>query len=189
MKTYNFITILICLNIFSLNINKIFGQATTANGTNLPVGGGDFLGWASSANAALVIKNEDPEPLNFYTNSGNASLNNLRMTIFDAPGSPAPANAGYVGIGIASPNNLLHLKKSGTGDAVYTQWTNGNATHTNGLWIGINTSNAGEINMKDHKALNFYTSDKVQSSKFKVCQGVTSLFIEFASSWLKPNFK
>ena len=75
---------------------------------------------------------------------------NTRMTI---------TSSGNVGIGTQTPSNLLHVYNSGTGGASYTQLSNGNVTYTNGLLVGINTSNEGVINMQDNKPLKFYTNN------------------------------
>src|SRR5437773_2463743 len=108
--------------------NKAYSQATSANGTNSPVGSNEYLGWTSGTNLALDIKNEDARSLKFYTNAGSGTYNNLRVIIYDAAGSPS--TAGFVGIGIATPNYLLH-QDGGTGNATYHQFTN-NATSGTG---------------------------------------------------------
>jgi hypothetical protein len=75
---------------------------------------------------------------------------NTRMTV---------ASGGNVGIGTTTPSNLLQVYNSGSGGAAYSQMSNGNVTHTNGLVVGINTSNEGVVNMQDNKPLKFYTNN------------------------------
>ena len=53
-----------------LMISKTFGQSTSANGTNIPTGANQYLGWAFGVSLDLNIKNEDAMPIKFYTNAG-----------------------------------------------------------------------------------------------------------------------
>ncbi|MEO5569377.1 MAG: tail fiber domain-containing protein [Bacteroidia bacterium] len=146
-----------------LNINNALSQATSA-GTNSPSGGSDYLGWASTVNRNLLIKNEDNYSIRFFTNAGAAGTANLRMIIDN--GNSAPS--GFVGIGtnFTAPTSRLHIRENGNNDA-YLQITgqtgNTGETVTDGLRIGvINSSTASlqsvEINQQETAPMNFYTS-------------------------------
>ncbi len=147
MKNIQIITILIFT--ISINFKNAFGQATsgfsTAPGSNQPSGAADYIGWTSGTNAPLDIKNEDSQPLKFYTNSGAGTYNNLRMIV---------AAAGNVGINLTAPSNLLHV------DAGKFQITNGGTTSTtatDGFLINQNGSNV-ELNQQENANMNFFTN-------------------------------
>lgn len=108
------------------------GQATIAiNGINNT----DFLG--SSNNNHVLFKANNTERMRIDYNNGN------------------------IGIGTTSPNNLIHAYKSGASADLYMQWSNGNTTYSSGLWVGINTNNVAELNMKDNKAFKLLTHDVI----------------------------
>ena len=87
-------TYLFALSILLCNLRFAYSQATSGNNANFPVGANDYIGWTSGTNTPLVIKNEDPMPISFYTNAGAGAFNNMRMTIL---------GNGKVGIGINNP--------------------------------------------------------------------------------------
>jgi hypothetical protein len=96
--------------------NNVFGQATsgfnTPPGANQPFGAADYLGWTSGTNAPLVIKNEDNQPIHFYTNAGTNSLNNRKMSIMRRMINGAEvAGVGIHGVNgpVTFPRSLLHL--------------------------------------------------------------------------------
>ncbi|MGI8600231.1 MAG: hypothetical protein ACR2KB_13335 [Chitinophagaceae bacterium] len=81
-----------------------YGQATSSGLGNFPLTPGvDYLGWAFGVNLDLNIKNEDAMPINFYTNAGAGSLNNLRMMI--------DGNNGFVGLNHSNPPGIDLSKK------------------------------------------------------------------------------
>ena len=63
------------LIVISCSFNNAFSQATSAVGTNIPVGPGNFLGWAPLAGIAVDIRHDGPpvghsfarEPLHWTT--------------------------------------------------------------------------------------------------------------------------
>ena len=87
-------TYLFALSILLCNLRFAYSQATSGNNANAPVGANDYIGWTSGTNTPLVIKNEDAQPIHFYTNAGAGTFNNMRMTIL---------GNGRVGIGINNP--------------------------------------------------------------------------------------
>ena len=75
-------------------------------------GATDFLG---STNAQdLRLKTEQSQNMNFYTNAGAGSFNNLRMSIL--------GSNGWVGINQSSPSSVLHVDGRGysTGEVIRT---------------------------------------------------------------------
>jgi hypothetical protein len=147
--------------ILLLCVDKSFSQSSSASIGNVPSTGYpnfDFLGWASGSNALLatggtisipelVIKNDDPMSISFYTNAGGGYYN-LRMWIKDDGGMNTTTNGnpndGFVGIGDftitgSSPQHLLHLLDKDINN-VYEQFTNKTSDHkeTDGLLVGIN---------------------------------------------------
>ncbi len=66
---------------------------------------------------------------------------------------------GDVGIGTATPQNLLHLHLVGN-TAVFQQFTNGTTggASTNGLRIGITNNGIAEIRQQENNAMVFYTN-------------------------------
>ena len=87
-------TYLFALSILLCNLRFAYSQATSGNNANAPVGANDYIGWTSGTNTPLVIKNEDAQPIHFYTNAGAGTFNNMRMIIL---------GNGRVGIGINNP--------------------------------------------------------------------------------------
>ncbi|HYV55610.1 MAG TPA: hypothetical protein VE933_13570 [Chitinophagaceae bacterium] len=162
------ITIVMMLTSFQ----ESYGQATSGNFTNSVQSPTDYLGWVIGSSGSLTaseltIKNEDPMSISFYTNAGNASLNNMRMWIYDGNGQP---NDGFVGIGDfatagATPQQLLHILDNANGVA-FTQFTNSALSgHTagNGLLVG-NNGTVAEIQQQEAAALNFLTANTQRMS-------------------------
>ena len=64
----------VCIAI-TINFDPAVAQSSStgfSTGTpNIPnTPGSDYLGWALNVNLPLMIKNEDAEPIRFYTNAG-----------------------------------------------------------------------------------------------------------------------
>ncbi len=74
-------TYLFALSILLCNLRFAYSQATSGNNANAPVGANDYIGWTSGTNTPLVIKNEDAQPIHFYTNAGAGTFNNRKMSI------------------------------------------------------------------------------------------------------------
>lgn len=200
-KTYYALAFLFCA---ILNVDKAFSQATSAT-ANAPIGASDFLGWTLGTQTGavltasgtfnfatspeLIIKNEDPMSISFYTND-NASLSNLRMWIKDDGGgsttTDARNNDGFIGIGDFSvttgtgttPQELLHLINiNDQGDDLFEQFTNNNTTHSakQGLLVGLNyapnyaggLTNPGDFSFakiiqEEDAPMKFYTLDSAR---------------------------
>jgi len=71
MKTQIILSKVIIFIFMMLLMEKGFTQSTSAGNGNIPIGGGpEYVGWATGMNLPLDIKNEDDQPLMFYTNAG-----------------------------------------------------------------------------------------------------------------------
>jgi hypothetical protein len=90
--------------IFGMIMNVSFSSAQVSTGFNFG-SGTDYVGWDINQAFPLTIQHEAQQPINFYTDAGSGSLNNLRMFI--------QGNDGHVGIGnFATANTLLHLHQA-----------------------------------------------------------------------------
>src|SRR5438094_8619575 len=169
MKKSNLIFAALLTAIY-FNQNKVYSQATSAPGTNLPTTAIDYLGWANGASGTLTnpqldVKNEEDMPIIFYTNAGTTTYNNKRMIIDKG------ANGGFIGIGhnFTAPVSLLHQAKDVGGtsaSANYHQFTNYRTGHAsgNGLLVGIDANGNAIFNNQYPSAtvgyadMQFYTS-------------------------------
>ena len=122
---------LILIKIFVLFIftnSKLYSQASSAANANNPVISNiEYLGWASTVNEVVNVKNEDSLEIHFYTNSGANTLNNLKMRI----GSRSVNVIEHAGVGIQSTGatditrlrSILHLgNNSVDGIAGWRNW-------------------------------------------------------------------
>jgi hypothetical protein len=57
---------------------KVNGQVSVPNNI---AGGTNYLGWDNTVNVPLNIKHEANRPIHFYTNAGNGTFNNRKMSI------------------------------------------------------------------------------------------------------------
>ncbi|CAN5450052.1 hypothetical protein BH11BAC2_BH11BAC2_00650 [soil metagenome] len=139
----------LCLSvIFCMHFTLIKCQ-TTIFGNTSP-GGGEFLGWNTVNPADVQIKNENTNPINFYTTGGAGAFNNLRARIFEdnltAPDGVTLQNVGRMQISEddatfgafpAIPVSLLHLGH---------RWITGAGGHR--TWMDVGTyTNARNDNM------------------------------------------
>ncbi len=71
-----------------------------------------------------------------------------------------------VGIGISSPSQDLHLHRTGVGDDVYIQFTNGDtgSTSGDGLQIGLAGNEDARIIQKENSPLEFWTNNTLRAS-------------------------
>ncbi|MBK9729838.1 MAG: hypothetical protein IPO83_00845 [Chitinophagaceae bacterium] len=131
------IQLLIEIAFMSMLATNVNAQTWSTTGNTL--GGSDFLGGLSGGGNPLRIKTEDAQNLNFYTNSGSGTFNNLRMTIL------GNTNPGFVGIGTTSPSSVLEVDASNysTGEVVRTVAASG----TNSYWrmFGVNSGTTYEF--------------------------------------------
>ena len=77
MKTQLFKLTVLCIMLL-ISIEKTIAQVTNPSNSGIL---GDYVGWQLGTNLNLDIVNEDQFPINFYTDAGSGSLNNLRMFI------------------------------------------------------------------------------------------------------------
>lgn len=140
------------LSLFSatyVNSQCITPWCTTGN----VITSGEWLGSDGTSTVPLELKTTETGanalPINFWTNGAQ------RMTILGNNG----ATNGFVGIGIATPQNLLHLHLLGN-TPVFQQFTNGTTggAATNGLRIGITNNGVAEIRQQENNAMVFYTN-------------------------------
>ena len=130
-------------------IGLIWHQMLIAQVTTLgtfPGAPTDYVGWQTLSGIPLTIKNEDADPINFYTDAGTSSPINLRMFI--------QGNDGHVGIGsFTTANTLLHLHQASTTDTVVDlQMTN--------VATGNNVDDGSLIRVDPDKAWNFYQQEE-----------------------------
>jgi hypothetical protein len=59
-----------------MNVNLSFNQVTTVPNNGLA---SDYVGWDINQGFPLTIQHENSQPINFYTDAGSGSLNNLRI--------------------------------------------------------------------------------------------------------------
>lgn len=107
--------------------------------TNLSHAGGlgDYIGWQFNTSLDLDIVNEDPQRINFYTDAGSSTLNNLRMVI---------AGNGNVGVGDnTTPLSLFHLHQSGVGTSSLFHITNAGTGTALTEGFDIVQQNAGPV--------------------------------------------
>lgn len=71
-----------------MNVNVCLSQVSTGANNGLA---SDYVGWDINQTFPLTIQHENSQPINFYTDAGSGSLNNLRMFI--------EGRSGNVGIG------------------------------------------------------------------------------------------
>ena len=91
------------------------------------------------------------------TNDHDTSLSNEWVRI---------TNAGNVGIGTTSPTQDLHLHRSGTGDDVYIQFTNGDTgtTSGDGFQIGLAGNEDARIKQIENAPMEFWTNNTERMS-------------------------
>ncbi len=167
--------------VFVFLSNQILGQVSCGNTNNTSCAGSDYVGWASSETGLdLNIKhNANSKNINFFTTNGSGTTTK-QMTI-DPNGA--------VGIGTASPNNLMQMH-GGSATAHYLQFTNSATGSGNdkGFWIGLNNAvNGGtaELWQRHNASMQFFTND-VQRFIIKAGTGNTSGYIGIGNSFTSP---
>ncbi|MEO5673142.1 MAG: tail fiber domain-containing protein [Chitinophagales bacterium] len=140
------------MTVFS--IFKVYSQADVAGGLGHVWVSNYWCGWDNTTSHQFDIKNENNQPINFYTNTGAGNFTPLRMTI---------TGGGNVGIGnFTAPNYLLHIHNTSTNSNVFAQFTNGTtgSGSTNGFRIGLNsTNNNPELRGYDSQPMTFFTNN------------------------------
>ena len=105
-------------------------------------------------------------------NANEGSLQFFTANSTDLRNSAAPTprmvidEDGFVGIGTASPTQDLHLHRTGVGDDVYIQFTNGDtgSTSGDGLQIGLAGNEDARIIQKENSPLEFWTNNTLRAS-------------------------
>jgi|JI10StandDraft_1071094.scaffolds.fasta_scaffold12714_7 hypothetical protein len=152
MKTIKFKEISFIFMIF-ISTEKSMAQVSNPSNAGGP---GDYVGWQLGTSLNLDIVNEDPNPINFYTDAGiggPGSLSNLRMFI--------EGRTGNVGIGnFTTANTLLHLHRVDD-NLVDFQMTNaGTGNNTNdGFLIDVDPSGLLTLRQQELQPMQFWGMD------------------------------
>lgn len=133
-----------------MNVNVCLSQVSTGANNGLA---SDYVGWDINQTFPLTIQHENSQPINFYTDAGSGSLNNLRMFI--------EGRSGNVGIGnFTTANTLLHLHRVDD-NLVDFQMTNaGTGNNTNdGFLIDVDPSGLLTLRQQEVQPMQFWGMD------------------------------
>ncbi len=109
----------------------------------------------------------------------------MRMTIFDSPANPAPANVGFVGIGNIAPpfepQNILHVHENSADPLSYSflQFTNLNTGATGpkaGFRLGIRNNMDALFFQQNNRPILFHgvlTGAATESERLRITEGIT----------------
>ena len=132
-------------------VNRSFAQSNISDsGGHVGTNSAWYVGWDNTTTFPLNIKQNEtssPQNIQFWTNGTQ------KMTLVGSSG----ATDGFLGLNITSPNYLLHLSNPSGSTAVFEQFTNGTTgtASTDGLKIGLNSSNAAEIHFYENNPMFF----------------------------------
>lgn len=152
-----------------MNGQEIRATPTGSSSLLLVTGGSSY----SSGNGSAVIFRGSGNATNaggieFFGSSGTTITERMRMLA-----------SGNLGLGITSPNYLLHLNVSGTSTANYLQITNGSTGYTSsdGVLFGVDSNNEAVVWYQESSVLKFATANTERmrvDSTGKVGIGTTS---------------
>jgi hypothetical protein len=132
MKKHNFLYMAALCIAMLCNINIAHSQSTSAGAAGTPnepnAPGTDYVGWDNTVTVPLEIKHEADTCINFYTNAGAGTFNNIKMSIMKRTiNGTERAGVGIHERGtsrITLPRSILHLGSNyfGGGIAGWRKW-------------------------------------------------------------------
>ncbi len=151
------------------------GIGTTSPGYKLDVSGNArFTSDLRNEGRLLNSVGTSASPSYSFYSQGNAGMyrsgdgvgfSAAGSSVFDINSTRMYINTN-VGIGTSSPTQDLHLHRTGVGDDVYIQFTNGDtgSTSGDGLQIGLAGNEDARIIQKENSPLEFWTNNTLRAS-------------------------